>query len=91
MWTGAADSKKTKRLSKDKIKKQLLESMIINEVVESEELNKEAEEIQQPEEAAKVIEQYEDILKTKKKGIMRIAHYQGNIFKALRKNKSLLN
>ena len=83
MWTGAADSKKTKRLSKDKIKKQLLESMIINEVVESEELNKEAEEIQQPEEAAKVIEQYEDILKTKKKGIMRIAHY--------RKNKSLLN
>ena len=57
--------------------------MIINEVVESEELNKEAEEIQQPEEAAKVIEQYEDILKTKKKGIMRIAHY--------RKNKSLLN
>ena len=69
----------------------MLESIIINEVVESEELNKEAEEIQQPEEAAKVIEQYEDILKTKKKGIMRIAHYQGNIFKALRKNKSLLN
>ena len=35
--------------------KQLLESIIINEVVESEKLNKEAEEIQQPEEAAKVI------------------------------------
>ena len=91
MWKGAADSKKTKRLSKDKIKKQLLESIIINEVVESEELNKEAEEIQQPEEAATVIKQYEDILKTEKKGIMRVAHYQGNIFKALRKNKSLLN
>ena len=81
MWTGAADSKKTKRLSKDKIKKQLLESMIINEVVESEELNKEAEEIQQPEEAAKVIKQYEDIIKTKKKGMISIAYYQRKIFK----------
>ena len=44
-----ADSKKTKRLSKHEIKKQLLESLIINEVVESEELNKETEEMQQPE------------------------------------------
>ena len=41
-----ADSKKTKRLSKHEIKKQLLESIIINEVAESEELNKEKEEIQ---------------------------------------------
>ena len=49
MWKGAADSKKTKRLSKHEIKKQLLESIIINEVVESEELNKETEEMQQPE------------------------------------------
>ena len=65
MWKGAADSQKTKRLSKDEIKKQLLESMIIHEVVESKELNKEAEEIQDPEEAAKVIKQYKDITKTK--------------------------
>ena len=59
MWKGAADSKKTKRLSKNEIKKQLLNSIIINEVVESEELNKEVEEIQEPEEAAKIIQQYE--------------------------------
>ena len=31
--------------------------MIVNEVVESKELNKKAEEIQEPEEAAKVIKQ----------------------------------
>ena len=67
MWKGAADSKKTKRLSKEEIKKQLLESMTIDEVVESEELNKEAEEIQKPEEAAEVIKQYKYIIKTKKK------------------------
>ena len=76
-----ADSKKTKRLSKEEIKKQMLESIIINEVAESEILNKEAEEIQQPEEAAKVIKQYEDIIKTKKKGMISIAYYQRKIFK----------
>ena len=76
MWKGPADSKKTKRLSKDKIKKQLLESIIINEVVESKELNKEVEETQQPEEAATVIKQYEDILKMEKKGLMRVAHFK---------------
>ena len=60
-----ADSKKAKRLSKEEIETQLLESVIVNEVVESKELNKEAEEIQDPEEAAKVIKQYKDITKIK--------------------------
>ena len=65
MWNVVADSKKAKRLSKEEIETQLLESVIVNEVVESKELNKEAEEIQDPEEAAKVIKQYKDITKTK--------------------------
>ena len=85
-----ADSKKTKRLSKHEIKKQLLESIIINEVVESEELNKEAEEIRQPEEVAKVIKQYEDIMKTKKKGIISIAYYQGKIFKRFKEKEKFV-
>ena len=45
--------------------------MIIDEVVEFEDLNKEAEEIQDPEKAAEIIKRYEDIIKTKKKGIIR--------------------
>ena len=40
MWKGVTDSKKVKRLSKEEIKRQLLESMIIDEVVEFEDLNK---------------------------------------------------
>ena len=48
MWKGVTGSKKTKQLSKEVIKKQLLESIIIKEVVESEELNKKAEELQEP-------------------------------------------
>ena len=58
VWKGAADSKKTKWLSKDKIKKQFLESIIINEVAESEELNKKVEEIQESEEVAEGIYEY---------------------------------
>ena len=63
MWKGAADSKKRKRLSKNDIKKELLESTIISETIESEELNREAEGVQDLEEAAKVIEKYEYIIK----------------------------
>ena len=80
MWKGAADSKKRKRLSQEEIKKQLLGSIVINEVVESEDLNREVEEVQNPEEAAKVIQKYENI-KTKKKGIISIAYHQGKVFK----------
>ena len=81
MWKILADSKKAKRLSKEEIKKQLLDSMIIDEVVEFEDLNKEAEEIQDPEKAAEIIKQYEDIIKTKNKGIINVAYHQGKVFK----------
>ena len=63
MWKGATDSKKAKRPSKEEIKKQLLELMIIDEVIEPEDWNKEVEEIREPEKAAEVIKRYEDIIK----------------------------
>ena len=81
MWKGVADSKKAKRLSKEEIKKQLLDLMIIDEVVEFEDLNKEAKEIQDPEKAAEIIKRYEDIIKTKKKGIINVAYHQAQVFK----------
>ena len=87
MWKGLADSKKTKRLSKEEIKKQLLDSMIIDEVVEFEDLNKEAEEIQDPEKAAEIIKRYEDIIKTKKKGIINVAYHQGQVFKRFKEKE----
>ena len=80
MWKGAADSKKTKRLSKEEIKKQVLESILINEAIESEELNKEVKKVQDPKEAAKVIQKYEYIIKTKKKRIIGIAYQQSKVF-----------
>ena len=57
-----ADNKKTKRLSKERIKKKLLDSMTIYEIVEFDDLNKEAEETQDLEEAGKIIKRYEGII-----------------------------
>ena len=69
MWKGFADSKKAKRLSKEEIKRQLLDSIIIDKVLEFKDLNKEAEKIKDPQKAAEIIKWYEDIIKTKNKGI----------------------
>ena len=55
--------------------------MVVNEVIETDELNKQAEKVQDPKEAVDVIKQYEDIIWRKKKGIINIALHQGNVFK----------
>ena len=83
-----ADNKKAKRLSKEEIKTKLLDLITIDEVFECEDLNKEAKEVQDLERAAKIIKRYEDIIKTKNKGIINVAYHQGQ---GLRKRKSLLN
>ena len=85
------DNKKTKRQSRDEIKKKLLDSMIIDENLEFEDLNKKAEEVQDPAKAAKLIKQYEDFIKTKRKGIINVAYHQGQVLYNLKKNKSLLS
>ena len=50
--------------------------MTIGEIVEFNDLNKEAEEVQDPEKAAMIIERYEDIITTKRKGIINVAYHQ---------------
>ena len=57
MWGNSENSKKTKRLNKDEIKKQLIESININNAVEMEDLNELAEKVEKPEDAADIIEQ----------------------------------
>ena len=53
-WCGKVwHNKKAKSLSKEEIKKKLLDSMTIDEVVEFDDLSKEVEETQDHEEAAK--------------------------------------
>ena len=90
MWKGVADSKKAKCPSKEEIKKQLLESMIIDEVVSFEDLHKEAEEIRKLEKAAEVIKRYEDIMKMKKKGIISVAYHEGKVFKKFKEKEKFV-
>ena len=87
MWKGVTDNKKAKRLSKEEIKKKLLDSMTIDEVVEFDDLNKEAEEIQDPEKAAEIIKRYEDIIKMKNKGIINVAYHQGQVFRRFKEKE----
>ena len=81
------DNKKAKRLSKEEIKTKLLDSITINEVLESEDLNKEAEEVQDPKRAAEIIKRYEDIIKTKKEGIINVAYYEGQVFQKFKEKE----
>ena len=81
------DNKKAKRLSKEEIKMKLLDSMTIDEVVELDDLNKEAEKIEDPEKAAEIIKRYEDIIKTKNKGIVNVAYHQGQVFKRFKEKE----
>ena len=64
--------------------------MVVNEVTESDELNKQAEKVQDPKEAADVTKQYEDIIRTKKKGIINIAFHQGNVFKRFKEKDKFI-
>ena len=63
--------------------------MTIDEIAEFENLNKEAEEVQDPEEAAEIIKQYEDVIKTKKKGIINLAYHQGQVFKICKEKENV--
>ena len=61
------DSKKTKPKSRKKIKKRFLDSKIIDENLKFDDLNKEAEEVQEPEKAAIIINGMKILLKQQKK------------------------
>ena len=87
MWKGVTNNKKAKRLSKEEIKKKLWDSITIDEVVEFDDLNKEAEKTQGPEEAAKIIKRYEDIIKTKNKEIINVAYHQGQVFRRFKEKE----
>ena len=55
--------------------------------LECEDLNKEAEEVQDPERAAEIIKRYEDIIKTKNKRIINVAYHQGQVFKRFKEKE----
>ena len=81
LWGNSENNKKTKRLNKDKIKKQLIESTFINNAIQIDNLNELAEKVEKPEDAATIIKQYNEILSTKRQDIISVTYYQGKFFK----------
>ena len=59
--------------TKRKWKKELVNSLVNNKVVEIEELNEQAGIVDNPEDAADLIEKYEEIFRMKRQGIISVA------------------
>ena len=53
-----------------------------------EDLNKLAEKVRKPEEAADIIKQYEEILRAKRKGIVSVAYFRAKFSNASKRKKS---
>ena len=64
----------------------MINSIVYNDIAETQEPNEKADKVEKPEDAAAVIKQYEDILHTKKKNIISIVYHQEKVFKGF-KNK----
>ena len=67
-----------------------MDSIIIGKVLESKDLNKDAEEVQDLERAGEIVRRYDDIIKTKKNGIINVAYHQGQVFKKFKEKKKFI-
>ena len=83
------DSDSTKqswrRLSKEKFKKWLIDSLVYNENINTEDLNEQGYKVEDYEEAVDSIKEYEAIIKTNKKNLIFFVYQQGKNIENLRK------
>ena len=68
----------------------MVDSIFNNDIIEAEELNEEADKEEKPEDAAAIIKQYEDIIRTKKNNIISIAYHQEKVFKRFKDKKTFI-
>ena len=82
------DSDSTKqswrRLSKEKFKKWLIDSLVYNENINTEDLNEQGYKVEDYEEAVDIIKEYEAIIKTNKKNLIFFVYQQGKNIENLR-------
>ena len=75
------------RLSKKEIKKQLIDSLVYNENINTADLNKREDRVKDYEDAMNIIKEYEDIIKTNKRNIMFSAYQEGKVFRKFKENR----
>ena len=85
---GFTDATKTRRLNKEEIRKQLIDSLIKSEKVETEDLNKQAEILENSEDAATIIKKCDEIIRKKRK---KHNFYGASSRKVFRKSKEKEN
>ena len=61
MWKGA-EAKKTRKLTHDEIRRKLIEFFVMNDTIETDELTRRVQEVEDPEKAAEVIQECESII-----------------------------
>ena len=71
---------------KEQIKKQLLDSFVYDENINKEDFSARVDTVKDCQEARKIIEEWDDIIKTNKKNIIRFAYEPGNIFKKFKED-----
>ena len=89
MWKGTEVKKKGK-LTHDEIRRKLIESLVLNDTIETGKFNKKVEEVEDPEKATEVIQECKNIIRMKKKGIILIAYHQGNVFKKFKDKEKFI-
>ena len=61
-----------------------------NTAIETEQLNERSEKVDKPKDAANIIMGYEEILRTKRKGIITVAFHQGKVFSQFREKEKFV-
>ena len=61
-----------------------------NNAIETEQLNERSEKVDKPKDAANIIMGYEEILRTKRKGIITVAFHQGKVFSQFREKEKFV-
>ena len=84
------NTKKTRRRSQKEIKKRLIDTIVNNDIIETEELNEKADRVEKPNDGTDIIKQYEDIIHTKKEGIISIAYHEGKVFKRFKDKEKFI-
>ena len=85
----ADNATKARRLSKEEIKKELINFLIDNEKVETEGLNEQAAKVENSEDVA-TIKKHEDIILAKKKNIIDIEYHQGKVFRRFKDKEKFI-
>ena len=87
---GSESVKKTKQLNEEEVKQRLIDSLVNNDSIETEELNEGAEKVDKPEDAANIIKEYEEILRIKRKDIVNVAYHRGKLFSRFREKEKFM-